>query len=46
VEAAADAMVTTTPMATPGPDVARYAELHAIYRGLYPALTASFRQLS
>jgi xylulokinase len=46
VEAAADALVTTTPMAEPGPDVARYEELHAIYRGLYPALTASFTQLS
>ena len=46
VEAAADALVTTTPMATPGPDVARYAELHAVYRELYPALAPSFRRLA
>ena len=46
VETAADALVTTTPMATPGPDVERYAELHAVYRGLYPALAPAFHRLA
>jgi xylulokinase len=45
VEAAADALVTASPVASPGPDVDRYAELHAIYRGLYPALAPSFHRL-
>jgi xylulokinase len=45
VEAAADALITASPVASPGPDVARYAELHAIYRGLYPALAPSFHRL-
>ncbi len=45
VEAAADELVTATPVAAPGPDVARYAELHAIYRDLYPALAPSFHRL-
>jgi xylulokinase len=42
VEEAASALVTATPVAAPGPDVARYAEGHAIYRGLYPALAPTF----
>ncbi|MFH1475313.1 MAG: xylulokinase [Chloroflexota bacterium] len=46
VEAAATELVTATPAATPGPDAPRYAEAHATYRGLYPALAASFRALS
>ena len=45
VEAAAEARVTATPVAAPGPDAARYAEAHAAYRGLYPALAPSFRRL-
>jgi xylulokinase len=45
VEAAADALVTASPVASPGPDVDRYAELHAIYRGLYPALAPTFHRL-
>jgi xylulokinase len=45
VEAAAEACITATPVATPGPDAERYAEAHGIYRGLYPALAASFRRL-
>ena len=45
VEAAAAARVTATPVAAPGPDAGRYAETHATYRGLYPALAPSFRQL-
>jgi xylulokinase len=46
VEAAADALVTSTTVAVPGADVAAYAGLHEIYRGLYPALAPSFRRLS
>ncbi len=46
VEAAAAALVTATPAAAPGPDAPRYADVHATYRGLYPALAASFRALS
>ncbi len=45
VQAASDALVIATPVASPGPDVDRYADLHAIYRGMYPALAASFRRL-
>jgi xylulokinase len=45
VEAAAAALVTATPTAAPGPDAPRYAEAHAIYRGLYPALAPTFRRL-
>ena len=37
VDAIAAAWVETTPVAAPGPDQARYAELHAEYRKLYPA---------
>ncbi len=43
VEAAADALVSVRPVATPGPDGERYARAHAIYRGLYPALAPTFR---
>jgi len=45
VEAAADALVTASPVASPGADVDRYAELHTVYRGLYPALAPSFHRL-
>ena len=45
VAAAADATVRTTPAATPGPDAARYAEIHALYRDLYPALAPTFHRL-
>lgn len=45
VEGAAQAFVTATPVATPGPDAAGYAEAHALYRGLYPALAPTFRQI-
>jgi xylulokinase len=45
VEAAAEAVVVATPAAAPGPQVERYAELHARYRELYPALAPSFRRL-
>jgi xylulokinase len=46
VEAAADALVHATPMASPGPDAGRYAELHGLYRALYPALSDTFHRLS
>ena len=45
VEAAAAALVTATPAAVPGPDAPRYAEVHAIYRGLYPALAPLFQRM-
>ena len=45
VEAAAAALVTATPVAAPGPDAPRYAEAHAIYRDLYPALAPSFHRM-
>jgi len=44
VEGASDAFVTAIPAASPGPDTARYAEAHALYRGLYPALAPTFRR--
>jgi xylulokinase len=44
VEEAADAVVLTTPAATPGSDVSRYAEAHARYRSLYPALAPIFHR--
>jgi xylulokinase len=46
VEAAAEDLVTATPVAAPGPNTARYAEAHATYGGLYPALSPTFRALS
>ncbi len=46
VDAIAGAWVETTPVASPGPDQARYAELHAEYRKLYPALAPSFAALN
>ena len=45
VEAAASACVTATPVAWPGPDAAVYAEAHAIYRDLYPALAPLFHRM-
>ncbi len=45
VEAAAAALVTATPVAAPGPDTARYAFGHTIYRELYPALAPSFHRM-
>lgn len=45
VGAAATSLVRSTPVAAPGPDAARYAEAHAIYRDLYPALAPTFRRL-
>jgi xylulokinase len=45
VEAAANALVTAVPAAEPGPDASLYAEAHAIYRELYPALAPIFPRL-
>jgi xylulokinase len=45
VDDAVGASVTATPMAAPGPDVARYREVHARYRELYPALAPTFGAL-
>ncbi len=44
VEAASGALVSATPVAAPGPETRRYAELHAIYRELYPALAPAFHR--
>jgi xylulokinase len=44
VEAAAASSVRVTPVAAPGPDAPMYADAHAAYRGLYPALTPTFRR--
>ena len=45
VEAAVGAVVRVTPVAEPGPDAAAYAERHAVYRELYPALAPTFPRL-
>ncbi|HEY8179491.1 MAG TPA: xylulokinase, partial [Candidatus Limnocylindria bacterium] len=42
VDEAVTALVAVTPTATPGPDAERYAEGHARYRELYPALVPHF----
>jgi xylulokinase len=42
VAGAAATQVTATPVATPGSDVAMYAEAHSAYRELYPALAPTF----
>lgn len=44
VEAAAAAFVRVSPVASPGPDAARYADVHAAYRELYPALAPVFHR--
>jgi xylulokinase len=44
VEAACAALVKATVAATPGPDAAAYAEAHALYRDLYPALAPIFHR--
>jgi xylulokinase len=45
VDAACTALITATTVATPGADATSYAQAHAIYRDLYPALAPSFRRL-
>jgi xylulokinase len=44
VESATGTLVLATPSAQPGPDVAGYAEAHAVYRDLYPALAPTFHR--
>jgi xylulokinase len=44
VQAATDAWVATTVVASPGPDAAAYRDRHATYRELYPALAATFHR--
>jgi xylulokinase len=44
VEAAVGALVRATPVASPGPDAARYREAHATFRELYPALRPFFHR--
>jgi xylulokinase len=44
VEAACAELIRATPVASPGPDAARYVEAHAIYRDLYPALAPIFHR--
>jgi xylulokinase len=46
VDAAAGALVTARTAASPGPDAAAYAQAHAIYRDLYPALAPAFHRLT
>ena len=45
VETASAALVSATPVAAPGPDAAAYADAHATYRDLYPALAPSFHRM-
>jgi hypothetical protein len=45
MDAAVDAVVRVTPVASPGPNAARYAERHAVYQELYPALRDTFPRL-
>jgi xylulokinase len=45
VQDATAALVRTHAVAEPGPDASAYAELHATYRELYPALAPSFRRM-
>ncbi|HET9416296.1 MAG TPA: xylulokinase [Candidatus Limnocylindria bacterium] len=42
VERAVEASVSVSPLAEPGPDREAYAERHAVYRELYPALAPIF----
>jgi xylulokinase len=44
VDEAVAATVRTSPSAAPGPDAARYREVHAAYRELYPALAPFFHR--
>ncbi|MEO6578411.1 MAG: xylulokinase [Candidatus Limnocylindria bacterium] len=45
VEAATAAVASVTAIAAPGPDASAYAEAHAVYRELYPALAPSFKRM-
>ena len=45
VDTACAALVSATRVAVPGTDAGAYAERHAAYRELYPALSPTFRRL-
>ena len=45
VEVAAAALVSATPVAEPGPDAERYAQVFELYRGLYPALAPALHRM-
>jgi len=45
VDTACAALVSATRVAVPGADAGAYAERHAAYRELYPALSPTFRRL-
>ena len=45
VDGATDALVSATAAAAPGPDASAYAEAHAVYRSLYPALAPLFPRM-
>jgi xylulokinase len=45
VDEAVEGAVRVTPLAVPGPDGAAYAERHALYRELYPALAPLFPRM-
>jgi xylulokinase len=45
VDQAVETVIRTTTMAAPGADRARYAETHARYRELYPALAPTFQAI-
>jgi len=45
VDVAAQALVRVTPVAQPGRDASVYAEAHAVYRDLYPALAPIFKRM-
>jgi xylulokinase len=46
VEEAGDAWIRAMPAAAPGDDADRYAEAHAQYRELYPALAPAFHRMA
>jgi hypothetical protein len=45
VDEATQDVVSATPVASPGADRAAYADAHATYRQLYPALAPTFHRL-
>jgi xylulokinase len=45
VDEAVERSVRIEPLAEPGPDAPAYAERHAVYRELYPALAPLFRRM-
>lgn len=45
VQSACDATIQITGNVKPGKDVAEYERLYSLYRGLYPALTSTFKNI-